>query len=92
MNKSQKILEYAHAVPRHCLPLLIIAVHLVARPGKPVGALGVDHGVDGGHGVARAALAMGLSNKCFDPLEREIVGDVLASRVPENWDAAEIFA
>ena len=41
---------------------------------------------------ARAALAMGLSNKCFDPLEREIVGDVLASRVPENWDAAEIFA
>ena len=40
---------------------------------------------------AQAALHMGIVNKCFDPLEREIVGDVLAARIPEDWAGAEMF-
>ena len=40
---------------------------------------------------AQAALRMGIVNKCFDPLEREIVGDVLAARIPEDWAGAEMF-
>ncbi|MCD8123907.1 MAG: MoxR family ATPase [Lachnospiraceae bacterium] len=38
------------------------------------------------------ALDMGLVNKSFDLFEREIVGDVVLTRIPEEWTAAEVFA
>jgi len=38
-----------------------------------------------------AAIAMGIINKCFDGFEKEIVSDVVMTRIPENWTRNDIF-
>lgn len=38
-----------------------------------------------------AALQMGLVNKTFDVFEREIIGDILETRIPEGWSSREVF-
>jgi len=38
-----------------------------------------------------AAISMGIINKCFDGFEKEIVNDVVMTRIPENWTRSDIF-
>jgi MoxR-like ATPase len=40
----------------------------------------------------RQAIRMGIVNKSFDLFEREIVEDIVMTRIPESWTAAEIFS
>ena len=37
------------------------------------------------------AVKMGITNKTFDIFEKEIVGDVVMTRIPESWTAADVF-
>lgn len=37
------------------------------------------------------ALQMGVVNKCFDIFEKEIVRDVAATRIPEDWTREDVF-
>ncbi|MBE6038648.1 MAG: MoxR family ATPase [Anaerofustis stercorihominis] len=38
-----------------------------------------------------SAIKMGITNKSFDAFEKEIVEDVIATRVPKDWTAENIF-
>lgn len=52
-----------------------------------IGALKTVHG-----GLApRSAIRMGIVNKSFDVFERELVEDIVMTRIPESWTAADIF-
>lgn len=54
-------------------------------------------GLTGAVGTVRQGLKpalaarMGISNKCFDLFEREIVEDVVMTRIPEEWSAEDMF-
>lgn len=37
------------------------------------------------------AIRMGMVNKCFDVFEKEIIEDIVETRIPEGWSASEIF-
>lgn len=37
------------------------------------------------------AIRMGIVNKSFDIFERELVEDIVMTRIPESWTAAELF-
>ncbi len=39
----------------------------------------------------RLAVRMGIVNKTFDLFEREIVEDIVMTRIPENWTSADVF-
>ncbi len=39
----------------------------------------------------RLAIHMGVTGKTFDQYEKEIVEDVIRTRIPENWEAKDIF-
>ena len=39
----------------------------------------------------RAALQMGLVNKTFDIFEREIIGDIVETRIPDGWSSSAVF-
>ena len=39
----------------------------------------------------RTAVEMGITNKSFDIFEKEIVGDVVMTRIPEEWTSEQIF-
>lgn len=39
----------------------------------------------------RLALRMGIVNKSFDIFERELVEDIVMTRIPESWTPADIF-
>lgn len=39
----------------------------------------------------RLAIRMGVVNKSFDLFERELVEDIVMTRIPENWTPADIF-
>ncbi len=39
----------------------------------------------------RQALSMGIVNKSFDLFEREMVQDIVETRIPENWGSDQIF-
>jgi len=34
---------------------------------------------------------MGVVNKCFDIFEKEIVQDVVMTRIPESWNPGDVF-
>ena len=38
-----------------------------------------------------AAIDMGITNKCFDAFERELIGDIVMTRIPDSWDCGDIF-
>jgi len=38
------------------------------------------------------AIQMGITNKSFDSFEREIIDDVVLTRIPPNWEAGDVFA
>lgn len=37
------------------------------------------------------AVKMGITNKTFDIFEKEIIGDVVMTRIPEDWTAKDVF-
>lgn len=37
------------------------------------------------------AVQMGIVNKTFDIFEKEIIGDVVMTRIPESWTVADLF-
>lgn len=37
------------------------------------------------------AIKMGITNKTFDIFEKEIISDVVMTRIPGNWTAADVF-
>lgn len=37
------------------------------------------------------AIQMGITNKSFDIFEREIIGDVVLTRIPSSWTSADVF-
>ena len=39
----------------------------------------------------RTAVAMGITNKSFDVFEREIIGDIVMTRIPEEWTPEVLF-
>lgn len=39
----------------------------------------------------RLAIRMGIVNKSFDLFERELVEDIVMTRIPESWTAGDIF-
>ncbi len=39
----------------------------------------------------RLAVSMGLTNKCFDSFERELIEDMVMTRIPEAWTPGDIF-
>ena len=39
----------------------------------------------------RQALQMGIVNKSFDIFEREIIEDIVETRLPEGWSSKDIF-
>lgn len=39
----------------------------------------------------RKAIDMGIIDKTFDPYEREIVADVVRTRIRESWEAKNVF-
>ena len=43
-------------------------------------------------GLAPAlAVRMGITNKSFDAFEHDMIDDVVATRIPENWTAGDVF-
>lgn len=38
------------------------------------------------------AVKMGITNKTFDIFEKEIINDVVMTRIPERWTAGDVFA
>ncbi len=40
----------------------------------------------------RAAIRMGIVNKSFDLFERELVEDIVMTRIPEKWGPGDIFS
>ena len=39
----------------------------------------------------RKAITMGITNKSFDIFEKEIIGDIVMTRIPEEWTKEEVF-
>lgn len=39
----------------------------------------------------RLAVRMGIVNKSFDPFERELVEDIVMTRIPESWKTGDLF-
>lgn len=37
------------------------------------------------------AIAMGITNKCFDIFEREMIEDIVMTRIPGSWTAEDVF-
>ena len=37
------------------------------------------------------AIDMGITNKTFDTSERELIGDLVMTRIPEAWDRGDVF-
>ncbi len=54
------------------------------------GLIAALHTVEGGLRPS-LALRMGLVNKTFDIFEREMVGDIVMTRIPREWTAEDIF-
>ena len=38
-----------------------------------------------------AAIDRGITNKCFDAFERELIRDIVMTRIPDSWDCGDIF-
>lgn len=37
------------------------------------------------------AIDMGITNKTFDTFERELIGDLVMTRIPQAWDRGDVF-
>lgn len=41
--------------------------------------------------IPKSAIRMGITDKCFDTFEREMVEDIVMTRIPESWDSGDVF-
>lgn len=76
---------------------LFLDLQLKAEHGE-ISTKSLDlRGMTGAIGTIRQGLKpalaarMGITNKCFDIFEKEIVSDVVMTRIPEMWTAADVF-
>lgn len=37
------------------------------------------------------AIDMGITNKCFDNFERELIRDIVMTRIPDDWTSSDVF-
>ena len=37
------------------------------------------------------AIDMGITDKCFDAFERELIADIVMTRIPEEWTSSDVF-
>ena len=37
------------------------------------------------------AIEMGITNKCFDGFEREMIQDIVMTRIPVSWTSEDVF-
>lgn len=37
------------------------------------------------------AIDMGITDKCFDAFERELIADIVMTRIPEEWKSSDVF-
>lgn len=37
------------------------------------------------------AIDMGITDKCFDAFERELIVDIVMTRIPEEWTSSDVF-
>lgn len=37
------------------------------------------------------AIDMGITNKCFDSFERELIRDIVMTRIPDDWTSHDVF-
>ncbi|MGI6094476.1 MAG: AAA family ATPase [Lachnospiraceae bacterium] len=37
------------------------------------------------------AVHMGVTDKCFDNFERELIGDIVMTRIPDTWNCGDVF-
>ena len=37
------------------------------------------------------AIDMGITDKCFDACERELIADIVMTRIPEEWKSSDVF-
>ena len=37
------------------------------------------------------AIDMGITNKCFDSFERELIRDIVMTRIPDDWTSSDVF-
>lgn len=87
----------AQAVALEQLAGLFLDLQIKAKNGeissKPVdlrGLMGALKLMRGGLSP-RKALSMGITNKCFDTFEQEMVEDIVMSRIPSSWSGGDIF-
>jgi MoxR-like ATPase len=39
----------------------------------------------------QTAITMGITNKCFDVFEREMIEDIVMTRIPASWTGSDVF-
>lgn len=54
------------------------------------GLIGAIRLVSGGLPPADA-IDMGITNKCFDGFERELIRDIVMTRIPDGWNSGDVF-
>ena len=54
------------------------------------GLIGAIRLVSGGLRPADA-IDMGITNKCFDGFERELIRDIVMTRIPDDWNSGDVF-
>lgn len=55
------------------------------------GLMGAIRLVHGGLTPAEA-IEMGITNKCFDAFERELIRDIVITRIPDTWKSGDVFS
>ncbi len=101
MERMYQILENLfpgiHREAREQFAGLFLDLQLKAQNGeistKAVdmrGLIGALRLVRGGL-TPREAIDMGITNKTFDTFERELIGDLVMTRIPGTWDRGDVF-
>lgn len=54
------------------------------------GLIGAIRLISGGLRPADA-IDMGITNKCFDGFERELIRDIVMTRIPDDWNSGDVF-
>lgn len=60
------------------------------RPVDLRGLIGMLKLIKGGLDP-RAAVRMGITDKCFDTFEHDMVEDIVMTRIPEGWNSGDVF-
>ena len=85
------------AAALHSFTGLFLDLQLKAKNGeistKPIdlrGLIGALKLIRGGLSP-RKAITMGITNKCFDTFEQDMVDDIVMTQIPELWNSSDVF-